>query len=36
VDADTNLARFEAMLLGGEEASKWCLRAKMDMKVRGT
>jgi glutamyl-tRNA synthetase len=26
-----NLARFEVMLKGGEEGSKWCLRAKMNM-----
>ena len=30
-DAETNLARFEAMLAGGPEGSKWCLRAKMNM-----
>ena len=27
----TNLALFEELLAGGEEASKWCLRARIDM-----
>lgn len=31
VDADTNMSRFDVMLKGGEEGSKWCLRAKMNM-----
>ncbi len=28
---ETNLALFEAMLLGGEEGGKWCMRAKINM-----
>ena len=28
------MKRFEAMLLGGTEAARWCLRAKMNMQVR--
>lgn len=28
------MTRFDLMLRGGEEGSKWCLRAKMNMKVR--
>ena len=28
---EENLARFETMLKGGEEGSKWCMRAKINM-----